>query len=59
VKNMNNLDSIAEEIQKALSAKDAAREKALPLCRETIRHSSHAIRAVHRQEFDQLPLTVS
>jgi translin len=53
VKNMNNLDSIAEEVRKALSAKDAAREKALPLCRETIRHSSHAIRAVHRQEFDQ------
>ncbi len=30
-----------------------AREKALPLCREVIRCSSQAIRAVHRQEFDQ------
>lgn len=34
-------------------AKDAAREKALPLCREAIRYCSQAIRAVHRQEFDQ------
>jgi translin len=49
----DNLDSIAEELRLNLSAKDAAREKALPLCREVIRHSSHAIRAVHRQEFDQ------
>ncbi len=37
----------------SLSAKDAAREKVLPLCREIIRYSSHAIRAVHRQEFEQ------
>jgi len=49
----DNLDSIAEQIRLSLSAKDAAREKALPLCREVIRHCSHAIRAVHRQEFDQ------
>ena len=37
----------------SFSAKDAAREKALPLCRNAIRHCSQAIRAVHRQEFDQ------
>ena len=49
----DNLDSIAEQIRLNLSAKDVAREKALPLCREVIRQSSHAIRAVHRQEFDQ------
>ena len=47
------LDSIAEEIRLSLSAKDAAREQALPLCREVIRYSSQAIRAVHRQEFDR------
>jgi translin len=50
---LNNLDSIAEQIQQTLSAKDEAREKALPLCRDTIRHCSNAIRAVHRREFDQ------
>ena len=35
------------------SARDAAREKVLPLCRKAIRHCSQAIRAVHRQEFGQ------
>jgi len=49
----DNLDSIAEQIRLNLSAKDAVREKVLPLCREVIRHSSIAIRAVHRQEFEQ------
>ena len=48
-----NLDSIAEQIRLDFSAKDAAREKALPLCRDAIRHCSQAIRAVHRQEFDR------
>lgn len=49
----DNLESIADQIRLNFSAKDAAREKALPLCREAIRHCSNAIRAVHRQEFDQ------
>jgi translin len=50
---LDNLDLIAEQIRQALSAKDEAREKVLPLCRDTIRHCSNAIRAVHRQEFDK------
>lgn len=49
----DNLDSIAEKIRLSLAAKDAAREKALPVCREAIRYCSQAIRAIHRQEFDQ------
>ncbi len=49
----DNLESIAEQIRLGLSAKDAAREKVLPLCREVIRCCSNAIRAVHRQEFDR------
>ncbi len=49
----DNLDSIAEQVRLSLSSKDTAREKVLPLCREIIRYSSHAIRAVHRQEFEQ------
>ncbi len=49
----DNLDIIAEQIRLSLSAEDAAREGALPLCREVIRYSSNAIRAVHRQEFNQ------
>ncbi len=50
---MDNLDAMAEQIRKELSAKDEAREKMLPLCREAIRYSGNAIRAVHRQEFDE------
>ncbi|MFC1861646.1 hypothetical protein ACFLYL_05200 [Chloroflexota bacterium] len=49
----DNLDSIAEGIRANLSAKDAAREKVLPLYREVIRYSSNAIRAIHRQELDK------
>lgn len=48
---MDNLESISEQIRKNLSAKDEAREKMLPLCRDSIRYSSNAIRAIHRQEF--------
>ena len=47
------LESIADQIRSGLSAKDVAREKVLPRCREVIRHCSNAIRAVHRREFDQ------
>jgi len=47
----DNLDSIAQEIRQALTEKDEAREKVLPLCREVIRLSSLSIRAVHRQEY--------
>jgi translin len=49
----DNIESIARKIRESFSAKDAAREKVLPLCRETIRHSGNAIRAIHRQEFEQ------
>jgi len=49
----HNLESIADKIRGSMAAKDAAREKVLPLCREVIRHCSLAIRAVHRQEFSQ------
>jgi translin len=49
----DNLELIADQIRQTFSAKDTAREKALPLCREVIRHCSQAIRATHRQEFDQ------
>ena len=50
---MDNLDSITDQIRQSFSAKDTVREKAIPLCREVIRQCSNAIRAVHRQEFDQ------
>lgn len=48
---MNNLESISEQARKDLMAKDEARENMLPLCRDSIRYSGNAIRAVHRHEF--------
>lgn len=50
-KSTDNLDAIAEKIRAGLSAKDAVREKMLPLSRDVIRFCSQAIRALHRQEF--------
>jgi translin len=50
--NKSRLESIAEQIRQVMASKDAAREKALPLCRDAIRHCSDAIRAVHRHELD-------
>lgn len=49
----DNLEKIAEQIRRNFTEQDAAREKVLPCCREVIRNCSQAIRAVHRQEFDQ------
>jgi len=49
---MNRLEQIAEQIRLDLASRDATREKVLPLCRETIRHASNAIRAIHRHEFE-------
>jgi len=50
---VDNLEKIAEQLRQDLITRDEAREKLLPLCRDAIRHSSNAIRAVHRQEFTQ------
>ena len=47
------LKALAEEAQQAFQAKHRAREQALALSREVIRLSANAIRAVHRQEYDQ------
>jgi translin len=52
-KSTDNLDAIAEKIRAGLSAKDAVREKMLPLSRDVIRYCSQAIRALHRQEFKE------
>lgn len=45
------LDAIMERVREDFAAKNVAREKALPLCREAIRYSANAIRAVHRNDF--------
>ncbi len=48
-----DLEAISQKIRLSFAAKDSAREKALRLCREVIRHSANSIRAVHRGEFDK------
>lgn len=48
-----NLNEIADGIRKNFEGQDAAREMALPLCRDAIRFCSEAIRAMHRQEFKE------
>ncbi len=45
------LDTIMEHVRAEFADKNVAREKALPLCREAIRFSANAIRAVHRNDF--------
>ena len=45
-----NLETITNRIHSHLSTKDAAREHALHLSRQIVRHSANAIRAIHRQD---------
>ncbi len=49
----DQLEPIMTRLHATFADKNAAREKALPLCREAVRRSANAIRAVHREEFDQ------
>ncbi|PJB50122.1 MAG: haloacid dehalogenase [Chloroflexi bacterium CG_4_9_14_3_um_filter_45_9] len=46
------MEAIAAELHPYFAAEDEAREKALRLCRQIVRYSANAIRAVHRQEMD-------
>src|SRR3990172_6158206 len=47
------LGPIMEQVRALFADKNQARERTLPLCREALRHSANAIRAVHREEFAQ------
>ena len=49
-KSQDNLEAIAARIRDYLSIKDKAREEIIRFCREIIRNSANAIRAVHRQD---------
>ncbi|MEP7288366.1 MAG: haloacid dehalogenase [Chloroflexota bacterium] len=49
---MDNLDKIAEDIRTALEGKNAARENLISTSRTLVRHCANAIRAMHRQEWD-------
>lgn len=47
------LEKTAERIRKQFKSQDLAREKVLGLCRELIRYSSYAIRAIHRRDLTE------
>lgn len=47
----DNLDTIAARIRDYFSIKDKAREDIIRWCREIIRSSANAIRAVHRHDY--------
>jgi translin len=47
-----DLGPLADDLHVAFDAKTAARERALPAARRSIRASANAIRAAHRGEFD-------
>jgi translin len=48
----DQLDPIMDRIRAVFVDKHQARERALPLCREALRHSANAVRATHRQDYD-------
>lgn len=50
---MDELGNIADSIRKDFSIRNAARDQALQRSRQLIRLCSHAIRATHREEWDQ------
>jgi translin len=52
-KPVEDLETIAAKLRPCFAAEDEAREKALRICRQVIRYSADAIRAVHRQEHDK------
>lgn len=47
---MPDLGAIVDRLRAELAAKNDARERALSLCRETVRSSANAIRAIHRHD---------
>jgi len=52
-KPVEDLEAIAAKLRPYFAAEDDAREKALRSCRQVIRYSADAIRAVHRQQHDR------
>jgi len=48
----SRLEQIGDKVRSNFASEDGARERGLPLSRDSIRFSANAIRAVHRGEFD-------
>jgi translin len=52
MKKMNNLILICNAIREDLERRNAARDRAIVLSRQLIRHCSECIRAIHRRDWD-------
>ncbi|MFP3879881.1 MAG: haloacid dehalogenase [Dehalococcoidia bacterium] len=52
-KPVEDLEMVGAELRPQFAGEDEAREKALRSCRQAIRYSSAAIRAIHRQEHEE------
>lgn len=50
---MDNLESISNSVREELEAKNAARDGALAQSRELIRYCANAIKAIHRENWEQ------
>ena len=50
---LEELSAICQKIRDNFDTKDAARERGLTISREVIRNSANAIRAVHREEYQE------
>ena len=50
---MNNLEQICEAIRQDLEERNAARDNAIVLSRQLVRHCSESIRAIHRRDWDR------
>lgn len=50
--NLNNLNSICDSIRENLEERNSARDQAIALSRQLIRHCSESIRAIHRRDWD-------
>jgi len=50
---IEDLKNVAADLRPCFAAEDEARENALKACRQVIRHSGDAIRAVHLQDQDR------
>ena len=51
---MNNLSLVCDTIREDLELRNAARDQAIVMSRQLIRHCSESIRAIHRQDWDKV-----
>lgn len=56
---MDRYRAICAKVRAKFDLKDAARERSLVLSREVVRNSANAIRAIHRQQFEEAQAVIN